>query len=132
LDVVQHYARLHSDRVVDRVDPTDRPEAAERQHELAARPVRHRTAAEACVPALRHHCNPFAVAEPHGGGDLGRVGRSQDGGGCAAVRAAPVDEVRRDVGGVGDEAGRADGRLQRVQEPAGDRAGHQRLLCAIT
>ena len=98
LDVGEHAARFRRQRVVQRIDLADAVHAREREHDLAARGIRHRRAAHPGIAALRDDGRVRFRAELHDAGHFFSRRGPHHRRGCPAIDAAPVDHVRLDVG----------------------------------
>ena len=120
LNGLQDHARLDRHRIADQVDVDDTCHAIEREHDLAALPVRDAAADQAGVAALRHHRDLLGCAELHDIRDFLCVGRPHHGERVAYKAFAPVGDVGMLALVVGDQTLVADDGAQLFDE-----VGHQ-------
>ena len=124
LDVGQDAAGLDRDRVVERIDLAHAIEPRQRQHNLLARFVGHRSTAQAGVATLGHDGRAYLRAQADDGGDLFGVGRPHDHARLPAIQAAFVQEVRSHLRGIGDRAFRPYRRANPLDEIVRGHLGH--------
>ena len=125
LDLLENDARLHRDRVVDRVDRPHLSHARGRDDDLAHVGVRHAAAGQPGVAALRDDADAGFGADADDSGDLRRRLRLQYERDAALPVVAEALAVGRHVERIVDGAGRPDGGLQAI-----DHVGRDGLGCA--
>ena len=128
-------ARLRLQREPDGIDLPYRVHPAEREHEFRLRPrsrrdARHRTGREARVAALRHDRDAGLGGRPHHGSDLGSIRGTRDGDSLAAILAAPVHHIGRDIVRLHQDMTRAEDVRQRRQQDSAVRTDHGGLPLA--
>ena len=116
LHVGQHDAGVDGDGAGDRVDLAHAAHPAEGEHDLAARRVGHPAADQPGVAALRHDRHARRGAGRDDRGHLLGRARPDHREGPPGVGAGPVDDVRRDVGVLGQDVVGADARAQLVEQ----------------
>jgi hypothetical protein len=117
---LQHAAGVHRDREIGRIDAAHGVQAAEIDHHLRARGVRHAAADESRVAALRDQADLDAVAPrlrtaADEGGKLRRVGRQGHGEAAAVIALAPVALVGAEIP-RGQQVRRAEDRAQIIEQ----------------
>ena len=108
LHVGEETAGLDGHGEIRRVHRANARQAAQREHDFVAARVRSGAAAVTCVAAVRHDRDAEFVADGEDGRDVGSRVRGGDQGRGAAVEPAEVDQVRFDVVGRLDAAGRTE------------------------
>ena len=123
LCVRQNDARLDDHRIRGRIDRADPVEARERYDDLRAGSVRHLTADEAGIAALRHDRRPGLIREFQNRRDLRHRARPEDHRRVPMEQIPAFDQEGRDVVRVAKRIGGADDRREAVDQIAGEGRG---------